>query len=184
MKVMVAELCDAASPREYEIALSMTSLELQGTNFVPFAPAQVSLRLRCEGSKVEVEAAVRARFWAPCARCLTDAITDIDVAVADQWPLCGADDETADFLASPFLEDGGRIVNLAEYGSVLLLEHLPVRVLCASNCRGLCPTCGLNQNGGECACDRREPDPRLAVLGRLLHDKGGVRDGTTEKKDI
>lgn len=184
MKVMVAELCEAASPREFEVALSMAPLELQGTDFVPLSPPQVSFHLQREGSKVEVEAALCVRLQSPCARCLTDAITDLSVTVTDEWPLCGSNDETADFLASSFLEDAGRIVNLAEYGSALLMEHLPVRVLCASNCLGLCPTCGVNRNEAECACDHREVDPRLAVLGRLLHDKGGVRDGTTEKKDI
>lgn len=184
MKVLVAQLCELTSPREFEVALSMAPLELQGTDFVPLSPAQVSLRLHKEGSKVKVEAAVRVRLQSPCARCLAEAITDLSVAAIDEWPLCGDKDVTAEFLASPFIEDAGSIVNLAEYGSALLTEHLPVRALCESNCLGLCPTCGHNRNEGECACVHRDVDPRLAVLGRLLHDKGGVRDGTTEKKDI
>ncbi|MBT9177587.1 MAG: hypothetical protein DDT20_01922 [Firmicutes bacterium] len=184
MKVMVTELCEASAPRDFEFVLSMTPLELQGTDFVPVSPPHIRLRLRREGSKIEVGAAVRARMHSPCARCLADSITNLNVAVTDQWPLCGTNDETADFLASPFIEDAGRIVNLTEYGSALLVEHLPVRVLCSGNCRGLCPTCGINRNEGECTCGNSELDPRLAVLGRLLHDKGGVRDGTTEKKNI
>jgi uncharacterized protein len=184
MKVLVTELCELTSPRQFEVTLAMAPLELQGTDFVPLSPPQVNLRLRREGSKVKVEAAVRVRLQSPCARCLAEAITDLSVAATDEWPLCGAKDMTADFLASPFLEDAGRIVNLAEYGSALLTEHLPVRVLCTRDCLGLCPTCGQSRKEGECACDHPEVDPRLAVLGRLLHDKGGVRDGTTEKKDL
>ncbi len=184
MKVVVAELCEAVSPCDFEVVLSTMPLELQGTDFVPLSPPHVRLRLRREGRKIAVEAAVRARMLSPCARCLADSITDLNLAATDLWPLCGMSDETADFLVSPFMEDAGRVVNLAEYGLALLVEHLPVRVLCSGDCRGLCPTCGLNRNERDCACGQGEIDPRLAVLGRLLQDKGGVRDGATEKKNI
>lgn len=184
MKVVVSELCESTSWRDFEFALSMTPIELQGTDFVPLTPPHVSLRLRREGNHVEVEAVVRAQMQSFCARCLADSVTDLNVALTDEWPLCTTSDETDDFLASPFVEDAGRTIDLAEFGSALLVEHLPTRVLCAGDCRGLCPSCGLNRNHGECACGQQEIDPRLAVLGRLLHDKGGVRDGTTKKKNI
>ena len=44
-------------------------------------------------------------------------------------------------------------------------------VLCREDCKGLCPKCGANLNRGECGCSRREIDPRLAVLQRILEDK-------------
>ena len=45
-----------------------------------------------------------------------------------------------------------------------------MRVLCSEDCKGLCPKCGRDLNEGECGCDLKEPDPRLAVLAQLLHD--------------
>ena len=32
------------------------------------------------------------------------------------------------------------------------------------DCKGLCPVCGSNLNDGDCGCNRKEIDPRFAVL--------------------
>jgi DUF177 domain-containing protein len=50
---------------------------------------------------------------------------------------------------------------------------LPMKPLCREDCRGLCPSCGVNRNLTACGCDTRPPDPRLSVLkdlaARLSH---------------
>lgn len=45
-----------------------------------------------------------------------------------------------------------------------ILLSLPDYVLCDPACRGLCPVCGADLNAGDCGCERRVPDPRLAAL--------------------
>ena len=49
-----------------------------------------------------------------------------------------------------------------------LLVAEPLRELCKSDCKGLCPVCGQNLNEGQCDCDTFVPDPRLAALESLL----------------
>ncbi|OGR40054.1 MAG: hypothetical protein A2051_01410 [Desulfovibrionales bacterium GWA2_65_9] len=44
---------------------------------------------------------------------------------------------------------------------------LPVSPLCAEDCRGLCPKCGVNRNQETCSCAQDKGDPRLAVLRNL-----------------
>lgn len=44
---------------------------------------------------------------------------------------------------------------------------LPVSPLCAEDCQGLCPKCGVNRNQESCACVQDKGDPRLAVLRNL-----------------
>jgi uncharacterized protein len=48
-----------------------------------------------------------------------------------------------------------------------LILHLPERVLCRSDCRGLCPICGCNRNERDCGCVPDDADPRLEVLRNL-----------------
>jgi uncharacterized protein len=50
---------------------------------------------------------------------------------------------------------------------------LPLRRLCREDCRGLCPSCGVNRNTGSCDCQPTEAleDERLAPL-RKIFDKG------------
>lgn len=46
----------------------------------------------------------------------------------------------------------------------------PENPLCAEDCKGLCPRCGVNRNKELCACVEDNGDPRLAVLRNLkLH---------------
>jgi uncharacterized protein len=44
---------------------------------------------------------------------------------------------------------------------------LPMKPLCAADCRGLCPQCGTNLNTGSCTCTSGWEDPRLAPLKDL-----------------
>lgn len=44
---------------------------------------------------------------------------------------------------------------------------LPVKPLCDTRCKGLCPECGANRNTEQCDCVTDEGDPRLAKLRNL-----------------
>lgn len=49
---------------------------------------------------------------------------------------------------------------------------LPVKPLCSTACKGLCPTCGCNRNSDACTCEHDPGDPRLAALRGLTLKKG------------
>ena len=45
-----------------------------------------------------------------------------------------------------------------------LFVHMPLRVLCKEDCKGICKRCGTNLNLGTCDCDATELDPRMAAI--------------------
>jgi uncharacterized protein len=49
-----------------------------------------------------------------------------------------------------------------------LLLEFPKKLLCGDDCQGLCPKCGKPKKEGDCGCQTKEIDPRLAVLKKLL----------------
>ena len=49
-----------------------------------------------------------------------------------------------------------------------LLLEIPLKPLCAEDCRGLCPRCGVNRNERECSCRAESSDPRWDGLRDLL----------------
>ena len=59
---------------------------------------------------------------------------------------------------------------LADVVKEQVLLALPLKVICQSDCRGLCPNCGANLNHEECRCETHATDPRLAPLARLKQD--------------
>jgi uncharacterized metal-binding protein YceD (DUF177 family) len=58
-------------------------------------------------------------------------------------------------------------VDLAPLVRETMILALPTKPLCREDCRGLCPRCGANRNGGECGCRQEWSDPRLEVLRDL-----------------
>ncbi|MDY5613643.1 MAG: DUF177 domain-containing protein, partial [Dysosmobacter sp.] len=53
--------------------------------------------------------------------------------------------------------------------TAFILE-MDTKTLCSEDCKGLCPRCGADLNLGPCSC-KKEVDPRLAALAKLLENK-------------
>ncbi len=49
-----------------------------------------------------------------------------------------------------------------------ILLNLPSKNLCKEDCKGLCPHCGKNLNGGACGCETKTVDPRMEILKQLM----------------
>ena len=70
---------------------------------------------------------------------------------------------------------GGLEINLdkAIYDSVIL--DIPTKVLCKSDCAGLCPTCGKNLNTGKCKCkESNDEDNNPFAALRQIDFSGGA----------
>ena len=84
---------------------------------------------------------------------------DIKAILADK----PQDNENDDF----FPLEGDRI-DVSEIAVSAFVLDMEMKILCRPDCKGLCPKCGANLNDGDCGCSRREIDPRLAGLKKLL----------------
>jgi uncharacterized protein len=109
--------------------------------------------------------ALRLRFKAnldgPCMRCLEQATPEFAVDAREVSQPGGGDE-----LSSPYVK--GDELDLQAWARDALALALPTKVLCTSDCAGLCAVCGANLNtvGGDHA-HQREPDPRWAKLSEL-----------------
>jgi uncharacterized protein len=134
-------------------------------------PGPSGLRLRGRLSKSGEDYLLVGRLAGaletPCARCLEPARVPVESQMtvtfvpADEGEELGDD---ADVVGFP----GNEIVLDDELRDEILLA-IPLQVVCAETCRGLCPVCGGNRNVTPCTCEdeRRAVDPRLAALGKL-----------------
>lgn len=129
----------------------------------------IRLRVERDGDDVLVAGELAANAPLVCSRCLEEFRVDVrpsvDVRYVRRPPVgdaveLGADDLDLDFYENDQLNLGA----LVETETTLAL---PMKPLCRSDCRGLCPVCGGNRNVTACACPTRSPDQRLAVLKDL-----------------
>lgn len=131
---------------------------------------RVHLHVARDGEDVVVTGDLDACGPLTCSRCLEEfqaavrAVVDARFlprpAAGDNVEL-GADDLDVDFYDHDEL-------NLAALVETETSLALPMKPLCREDCRGLCPACGGNRNLTPCTCEVRPPDPRLAVLKKLV----------------
>lgn len=103
---------------------------------------------------------------AECARCLDE----FELPVATEFTELYAFDERST-TESHLLLPANHQIDLAPIGREYLLLDMPITPLCRSDCKGLCPVCGINRNHEQCEHEQTFIDPRLAALKDLIKPK-------------
>jgi uncharacterized protein len=143
--------------------VELEPLELGGQRYVPLPDkpeAAFTLTQTSSGLLLELELAVR--LVGPCFRCLDDAGLSLDVKSREyQATSPGESDE----LRTPYLEDDR--LDLSAWSRDAIALALPDKILCRSDCAGLCPVCGRNLNREPHEHEEAPADPRWAALAEL-----------------
>lgn len=116
----------------------------------------------------ELRGSLRGVLKLPCSRCNETFRTSFDVEfflvlVAtgerkdEEQPEEGDEDEAR------FDAPGGR-ADLVDIISEQIYLQIPLKPICAEDCKGLCSVCGANRNSTECGCIADRMDPRLLPL--------------------
>ena len=99
-----------------------------------------------------------------CDRCAQEYEEDIsfplDVVLVTEL----ANEENEDEWVFPLEGDSADLEDIVR--TVFVLNMDP-KLLCKSDCKGMCCRCGKNLNDGPCSC-QKELDPRFAALRQLL----------------
>ena len=104
-------------------------------------------------------------YGTECARCLLPLHRSLSLTLSKYAAVKGTlqDGEDDDYV---IISDS--VMELDEPVGELLFLELPSKDLCSEDCRGFCPKCGKDLNTGDCDCNGKEIDPRLAVLQKFL----------------
>lgn len=62
-------------------------------------------------------------------------------------------------------------IDIAEDVRQYILLAIPIKILCSENCRGLCPSCGIDLNENQCKCNSDTPYPRWEALSKLIKNE-------------
>lgn len=139
------------------------------------APFEVRLSIRNGGDRLILEGHFEAQLRMVCGRCLKEFQTLGFIPIEEQMLLTqqvaqdAAEDEDDPDRELEVLE--GDTIDVTALVRENLLSQLPMKPLCTEECLGLCPTCGVDLNLGECDCATTDVDPRLAGLAAWLEPK-------------
>lgn len=108
---------------------------------------------------------IRAKMNAPCARCLTSVTQMLELHLDYSIRTDEEDDPEEESIRAE-----GHKIDLFALMEEAIFTNLPLRLICREDCRGLCPRCGKDLNEGNCSCEQKEIDPRLAGLADFFKD--------------
>lgn len=109
-----------------------------------------------------------------CDRCSSvfdkNLFLDIDEKIASQDT--SEDDEESYDLPK---------IDIEKVLTDFIISAFPQRVLCKENCKGLCPTCGVNLNDETCECDAQKVGKNNPFKELFSSKLGGKSNGSTKK---
>jgi uncharacterized protein len=105
-----------------------------------------------------------------CVRCLTPFDLLYEVALEELF-VTGAYAQASGLSEeAPLMISEGGFIDLTPILREEGILAIPMQILCALDCKGLCPTCGQDLNQAACDCHTENLDPRWAALRALLED--------------
>ncbi len=149
------------------IAESVTVPEREGDGFRVSEPVFVTGEVCNVGGCLELSLGGTAKLETVCDRCAEQYTAEIPFTafevIKKETPGESAENSDEDVIWL-----SGNSISLGEivYGALVL--HLPAKMLCREDCKGVCPVCGRNRNTDECSCEAETTDPRFDVLNQLL----------------
>ncbi len=155
---------------DYELPLDIdpddTSSFLYGVSFP--SPMKVKGEITNTAGYMRMTLNMTVDYQAKCARCLDDVSgcfsLNLEKTVAPKKLLEDIDESKIDDYV--IIEDG--FIDMDEPLREQIEMEFPLRFLCKEDCAGLCSRCGKNLNRERCDCNKKEIDPRLAPLAKIL----------------
>jgi uncharacterized protein len=149
------------------------------------APVHLLLDIHKERDAFKVTGRVETRLALECGRCLEPF--EIPVGSTFELNYVPQSDNTGDGehqiddddLTTAYYRDN--TLDLGELMREQFQLALPMKPLCAEDCKGLCPECGTNLNRTTCGCTPKWEDPRLAALKGLLDKQ--APEGSPKARD-
>lgn len=136
--------------------------------------AEVIVRSR-DAESIDLNGKLAATVRMGCARCGEPVDCKIDeefyylVTMQEESVVVGVEKECSDeecdilYLKEP-------VVDIDEIFKEQLFLAVPQKVLCHSDCSGICPDCGMPKNGTECNCSEDRSNSPFAILKTLKKD--------------
>jgi uncharacterized protein len=148
---------------DFQFSMDLSDLEFAG-RYPVTQPVEVTGQVRNTADVLELELTARTTLDAVCDRCGKAFPQEKEVTYQC---LLAEELQNEDNDEIVLLEDGQADVgDLARTAFILGMDS---KTLCSEDCKGLCPRCGADLNLGPCSC-KKEVDPRLAVLAKLLEN--------------
>lgn len=148
----------------FRFSMDLSDLEFGG-RYPVSRPVTVEGEVYSTADVLQLNLVARTTLDAVCDRCGKAFLQEKEVPYSCMLAQELQDEENDEIV---LLEQDK--VDVAELARTAFILGMDTKTLCSEDCKGLCPRCGADLNLGPCSC-KKEQDPRLAVLAKLLENK-------------
>lgn len=163
---MILELKKLFITENYSIPIEFL-LDLSDIDFSGVKPLKKPISIKGEAANkagvVTLSMHYSVCYEAPCDRCGTSSANEFSFDVEYILATTKQSEDNDEIILVTESE-----FNLDELCRSDVLLHIPMKHLCREDCKGLCADCGKNLNEGGCDCNKKQIDPRLEALAKLL----------------
>ena len=138
-------------PQTIAFELEPSSSWLETTPHQFYGNVNVVGTIKLENGAVSLVADLQVPIKYVCDRCGESFVKNLNATLSANYEEVG-EYETPSDIELEYKIVSNRI-DLEPIVRDTIIENLPTKVLCKDDCKGLCPTCGKNLNGGECKCN-------------------------------
>jgi uncharacterized protein len=171
MIVDLQQLRESDEPLEVEADFDDARLGIKNHIMSLRGPVRSRIQVRLSGPQVQVRGQIQGRLGVVCVRCLQAMEHEVQKRFqVEYWPDPEASEDEEIELSYQDLEIGfyrNDQLDLSAVVSEQIVFEVPMKPVCRADCKGLCDQCGADLNQGDCGCEKKKDDPRLAVLKEL-----------------
>lgn len=117
---------------------------------------------------LNLEGMASTKYSTFCSKCLLEIERQISVNLQENFV-----ENTAETDEEEYYYEGSNIVFDKAVADNIILQ-LPMKPVCFENCKGVCPTCGVNLNKEDCKCKKEAItedlgiNPKMGALNELM----------------
>src|SRR5574340_370993 len=165
---MLLDLTKIQAPRQrFDFNWPAGTLDTSADEFSVVEPIVLQLEVQKQGSEhFRLAGRATTTLEVECSRCAesfrihVDAPFDLAYLAQSENAGEGEREIGDDDLNTSYYQ--GESIDLGDLLREQFYLALPMKPLCAEDCKGLCPECGTNLNRGTCDCKPSWEDPRLS----------------------
>lgn len=176
LKINIDEIGGGLTLKESIAAAAFPEVKaMQEAGELSFAgPITFELSLKKLEDIIIIDGVLKGEARMNCGRCLNDYTQSIESDFKFKG-VPAAQIETRNEKEIELLEDdldsfayNGNTLDLREVLQEQVILALPLACVCREDCKGLCPSCGVDLNQGSCDCDNRQGHPAFGALKDLF----------------
>lgn len=170
MKIKIWEIDRLKEPLRIDYSEDFNYLVKDLSEVLAISPVTVKVKASKITGIYNVKGEVSTTLEMKCSRCLNlfqyNLESDFEELFIpnDVEVNLGEENDEVNIMDSDEID----LTKIVEETVILSIPYVPV---CDEDCKGLCPSCGINLNKEHCNCKIEKIDPRLADLSKWFDQK-------------